>query len=118
MAVMVVLLPVPGQLTKLVQSAKQKMMKETDERVQVVSDSTFIASSLPLSSGSDAFLYSAMSSLRMIKLFGWEAKLHDRIAGKRTKELKWLRRGRYFEALLEFTKYNGESTLALARTDL
>jgi hypothetical protein len=45
-----------------------------------------------------------MNSLRMIKLFGWEKKLHERIDGKRKDELDLLKRYRYLEAFLDMAK--------------
>lgn len=34
----------------------------------------------------------AMNVLRMIKLFGWEPKINERVAEKRDDELRWIRR--------------------------
>lgn len=33
-----------------------------------------------------------MNVLRMIKLFGWEAKMNTRIEEKRETEIKWIRK--------------------------
>ncbi|KAJ6621777.1 hypothetical protein B0H10DRAFT_2015711 [Mycena sp. CBHHK59/15] len=35
--------------------------------------------------------------LRMVKLFGWEGKMSDRIAGKREEELAWIRKRRLLD---------------------
>ncbi|KAF8214920.1 P-loop containing nucleoside triphosphate hydrolase protein [Mycena galopus ATCC 62051] len=61
-ASMILLAPVPGYMAKLVQSIQKERMKRTDERVQSVSE--------------------AMNILRMVKLFGWEPKIHARIEDK------------------------------------
>ena len=37
-----------------------------------------------------SFIFAAVNVLRMIKLFGWERKVSDRIGGKRNTELRWL----------------------------
>ncbi|KAJ7283148.1 P-loop containing nucleoside triphosphate hydrolase protein [Mycena rebaudengoi] len=67
-----VLTPVPGYMAKLVQSVQKERIKRTDERVQSVSE--------------------AVNVLRMVKLFGWETKMKDRISAKRDEELIWLRK--------------------------
>lgn len=38
-----------------------------------------------------------MSVLRMIKLFGWEKKMADRIAVKREQELVWIKRRNFLD---------------------
>ncbi|KAJ7274255.1 P-loop containing nucleoside triphosphate hydrolase protein [Mycena rebaudengoi] len=73
----VLLTPLPGIMAKLVQSVQRERLKRTDERVQSVSE--------------------AVNVLRMVKLFGWETKMKDRIAGKRDDELIWIRRRRLLE---------------------
>jgi hypothetical protein len=37
-----------------------------------------------------SFIFTAVNVLRMIKLFGWERKISDRIGKKRNTELDWL----------------------------
>ncbi|KAJ7283151.1 hypothetical protein C8J57DRAFT_1498229 [Mycena rebaudengoi] len=68
-----VLTPLPGYMAKLVQSVQKERLKRTDERVQSVSE--------------------AVNVLRMVKLFGWETKMKDRISAKalhvRDEELIW-----------------------------
>ncbi|KAJ7469587.1 hypothetical protein FB451DRAFT_1368560 [Mycena latifolia] len=73
----VILAPVPGFMTKFVQSVQKERMKRTDERVQSVSE--------------------AVNALRMVKLFGWEGKMKDRIGDKRDAELIWLRKRRLLD---------------------
>ena len=36
------------------------------------------------------FVFTAVNVLRMIKLFGWERRVSERIQGKRNDELGWL----------------------------
>jgi hypothetical protein len=40
-----------------------------------------------------------MNVVRMIKLFGWEAKMENRIAEKREEELNWLWRRQVLELI-------------------
>ncbi|KAJ7283178.1 P-loop containing nucleoside triphosphate hydrolase protein [Mycena rebaudengoi] len=71
-----VLTPMPGYMAKLLQSVQKERLKRTDERVQSVSE--------------------AVNVLRMVKLFGWETKMNDRISAKalhlRDEELIWARK--------------------------
>ncbi|KAJ6555137.1 hypothetical protein DFH09DRAFT_573964 [Mycena vulgaris] len=73
----VALAPVPGFLAKFVQSVQKERLKRTDERVQSVSE--------------------AVNVLRMVKLFGWEGKMKERIEDKRDAELTWIRKRRFIE---------------------
>ncbi|KAJ7778321.1 hypothetical protein B0H16DRAFT_1711830 [Mycena metata] len=70
MGVMVALFPLPGYVAKLVQTVQQQRLKRTDSRVQAVTET--------------------MNVLRMIKLFGWERQMNERVAEKRDEELNWL----------------------------
>ncbi|KAJ7101009.1 hypothetical protein C8R43DRAFT_1141277 [Mycena crocata] len=70
MGVMVLLFPVPGYVAKQIQTVQQQRLKKTDSRVQVVTET--------------------MNVLRMIKLFGWERQMNERVAEKREEELNWL----------------------------
>ncbi|KAJ7680686.1 hypothetical protein DFH06DRAFT_1163946 [Mycena polygramma] len=74
MGVMVCLFPLPGWVSKLQQAAQKATLKQTDARVQTVSET--------------------MNVLRMIKMFGWEKQMDEKIAEKREEELKklWIRR--------------------------
>ncbi|KAK7058408.1 hypothetical protein VNI00_002042 [Paramarasmius palmivorus] len=79
LATILVTLPIPGFIAKFVQTVQNKRMKRTDARVQSVTET--------------------MNVLRMIKLFGWEAKMESRIADKREEELVWIKRKQYLELL-------------------
>ncbi|TFK30740.1 ATP-binding cassette transporter [Coprinopsis marcescibilis] len=70
LAVMVLLFPLPGYVAKLVQDVQVIRLKKTDARVETVSE--------------------AMNVLRMIKMFGWERKMDERIAEKRENELLFI----------------------------
>ncbi|KAK1229502.1 hypothetical protein PQX77_007425, partial [Marasmius sp. AFHP31] len=52
-------LPVPGFLANITQKIQRERMKKTDERIQLVTETTKV--------------------IRMVKLFGWEAKMSERI---------------------------------------
>lgn len=41
----------------------------------------------------------AMNVLRMVKLFGWERKMNDKIAGKREEELKYIKKRQMLDLL-------------------
>lgn len=45
---------------------------------------------LPLYCASRLTCFLAMNVLRMIKLFGWERKMTEKVAEKREEELRWL----------------------------
>ena len=45
---------------------------------------------LPLRCRRSSFIFTAVNILRMIKLFGWERRMSERIRGKRKDELGWL----------------------------
>ncbi|KZV72448.1 P-loop containing nucleoside triphosphate hydrolase protein [Peniophora sp. CONT] len=71
LAIMLLCFPIPGYITKFSQGIQRQVMRKTDARVQTVSE--------------------MMNVLRMVKLFGWEHKLADRVSSKRTDELQWIR---------------------------
>ncbi|KZT18101.1 hypothetical protein NEOLEDRAFT_1152799 [Neolentinus lepideus HHB14362 ss-1] len=70
LVVMISLAPVPGYIAKLLQTVQAERMKKTDARVETVTET--------------------MNVLRMIKLFGWEGKMSERLSDKREDELTWL----------------------------
>ncbi|TFK36798.1 hypothetical protein BDQ12DRAFT_699326 [Crucibulum laeve] len=70
LAVILLLFPAPGYVAKLIQGVQVERMKKTDGRVQTVTET--------------------MNVLRMIKLFGWERKMNEKIADKREEELTWI----------------------------
>ncbi|KAF9229723.1 P-loop containing nucleoside triphosphate hydrolase protein [Gyrodon lividus] len=69
LAVMICCFPLPGVVAKKIQSAQMGKMEKTDARVQTVTET--------------------MNVLRMVKLFGWEKKMGERISEKREVELRW-----------------------------
>ncbi|CAK5274929.1 unnamed protein product [Mycena citricolor] len=69
---LVALGPVPGYLMKLVSGTQKQRMAKMDERVQSVTE--------------------AVKALRMIKLFGWESRISQRINAQREAELGWVKR--------------------------
>ncbi|KAJ7069529.1 hypothetical protein C8F01DRAFT_1245729 [Mycena amicta] len=76
-ASIILLAPLPGYMAKLVQKVQKERLKRTDDRVSSVSE--------------------AMNVLRMVKLFGWESKMRDRILDKRDSELVWIRKRRLLD---------------------
>ncbi|KAF7290261.1 Multidrug resistance-associated ABC transporter protein [Mycena indigotica] len=78
-ASIVLLAPLPGYMGSLVGKVQKQRLKRTDERVSSVSE--------------------AVNVLRMIKLFGWEQKMEDRILEKRDLELSWIRKRQFIELI-------------------
>ncbi|OWT36272.1 ATP-binding cassette transporter [Cryptococcus neoformans] len=74
MLTMFITLPLPGLLTKLNAQFQQKRMLATDSRIDTITES--------------------INALRIIKMFGWEDRIKERVAAKREEELTliWRRR--------------------------
>ncbi|KAL4069345.1 P-loop containing nucleoside triphosphate hydrolase protein [Scleroderma citrinum] len=70
LAVMILLFPLPGMVASKLQSVQTVKMTTTDARVQLVTET--------------------MNVVRMVKLFGWEKKMDERIGKKREVELLWI----------------------------
>ncbi|KAH9939279.1 uncharacterized protein BXZ73DRAFT_99483 [Epithele typhae] len=79
LASIILLFPLPGYLAARLQKVSREKMKKTDARVQNVTET--------------------MGVLRMVKLFGWEPRVADRLADKREDELTWLRNFKILELL-------------------
>ncbi|KAK1228101.1 hypothetical protein PQX77_008872 [Marasmius sp. AFHP31] len=78
-------LPIPGVLASLVRKVQVNRMKETDARVQAVTE--------------------IMNVIRMIKMFGWEQKMNSRISDKREKELYWIWKLRMLNMATSIAKF-------------
>ncbi|KAE9391369.1 P-loop containing nucleoside triphosphate hydrolase protein [Gymnopus androsaceus JB14] len=72
LAAIVILFPVSGLITKLEQNRQKIKMKKTDARIQMVTET--------------------MSVLRMVKFFGWELMMNERIKNTREEELSYIRK--------------------------
>ena len=110
----VVSLPLPGYLAKLSSNVQTERMKrvriyplspilplirtQTDDRVQTVTESESI---IKVRNTLFNALYSAMSVIRMTKLFGWENKVNEQIYNKRAAELKLLKKRRLLNFLTD-----------------
>ncbi|KAK0458994.1 uncharacterized protein EV420DRAFT_1541764 [Desarmillaria tabescens] len=79
LAVIILMFPAPGFLAKLTQDVQAATLKKTDARVQAVTE--------------------IVNVLRMVKLFGWERKMNERISSKREEELVWIRRRQLLDLL-------------------
>ncbi|KIK62964.1 hypothetical protein GYMLUDRAFT_259735 [Collybiopsis luxurians FD-317 M1] len=77
LAIIIILFPIPGFFTKLMQSSQKNKMKKTDARIQMVTET--------------------MNVLRMVKFFGWERMMNDRIKDAREEELTYIRKLRLLE---------------------
>ncbi|KDR83052.1 hypothetical protein GALMADRAFT_57306 [Galerina marginata CBS 339.88] len=75
----VALSPVAGFVAKRVQDMQRTKMKKTDARVQSITE--------------------AIGVIRMIKLFGWEIKMSNKIGEKRKEELRWIWKLKMFQLL-------------------
>ncbi|KAM5536848.1 hypothetical protein V8D89_009566 [Ganoderma adspersum] len=79
------LLPVPGYLSKLVQSYQTEKMNRTDSRVQLINE--------------------ILNVIRMIKLFGWERRVAGQVEERREAELKLIRKTKYIELVNNLTNH-------------
>ncbi|PBK89813.1 ATP-binding cassette transporter [Armillaria gallica] len=79
LAIIILMLPAPGFLAKLTQDVQAATLEKTDGRVQAITE--------------------IVNVLRMVKLFGWERKMEERIAKKRDEELVWIRRKQLLDLL-------------------
>ncbi|KAK8861564.1 hypothetical protein IAR55_002386 [Kwoniella newhampshirensis] len=77
MIVMAATLPAPGLLTKMSADVQRKRMSATDSRVDTITE--------------------AIGALRIIKMFGWENRIKQRVAAKREDELDLLWKRRLLE---------------------
>ncbi|KAG7091561.1 hypothetical protein E1B28_010588 [Marasmius oreades] len=82
---MLILLPVLLILANITHRIQKEKMKKTDERVQLVSETTKV--------------------IRMVKLFGWETKMSEAIAEKREEELKWIRKLMLLQAMTRVANF-------------
>jgi hypothetical protein len=89
MGAMLLLAPLPGALVRRFQRLQRRVMRRTDARVQVVTESMCLLCSTFFLRLADAILRarSVLSALRMIKLFGWERKIDGVLMAKRAEEL-------------------------------
>ncbi|KAF9233710.1 hypothetical protein BU15DRAFT_90237 [Melanogaster broomeanus] len=71
LVVMLVTFPIPGMIAKKIQGIKREEMKKVNH-------------------GTTDVVSTAMNVLRMIKLFGWEPQMEQRIHEKREEELGWI----------------------------
>ncbi|EMD41558.1 hypothetical protein CERSUDRAFT_128415 [Gelatoporia subvermispora B] len=85
MAVMISLFPVPGLFARFIQTVQSEKMSQTDSRVQVVSD--------------------VLRVIRMIKLFGWELLINEKVATERENELKYVKKYKLLEVLNNCINY-------------
>ncbi|KAH8072268.1 hypothetical protein BXZ70DRAFT_964229 [Cristinia sonorae] len=85
LAATIVCFPLPGYMGKLMAHTQKMKMEKTDERVQSVTET--------------------MAIIRMIKLFGWERKMAERISKKRQEELFYLRRQNILGLLIGMTGF-------------
>ncbi|KAJ4491368.1 P-loop containing nucleoside triphosphate hydrolase protein [Lentinula edodes] len=91
-----VMVPITGTATKSLHSVQKEKMKKTDARVQIFTD--------------------VVNVLRMVKLFGWEEKMSEKIAEKRAVELKASRKARLIELLLIIIRLDALYIVVLTQT--
>ncbi|KZT69185.1 hypothetical protein DAEQUDRAFT_727082 [Daedalea quercina L-15889] len=85
MALMGVLLPIPGYIASFIHGLQEKKMAKTDARVQTVTE--------------------FLGVVRMIKLFGWEPRVAGQVAEKREDELGLIRRLRMRVFLMDYMNH-------------
>ncbi|KZS96534.1 P-loop containing nucleoside triphosphate hydrolase protein [Sistotremastrum niveocremeum HHB9708] len=79
MGVMIICLPLPGYIGKMMMKYQRVKMKKSDGRLSAVTQ--------------------MMNVLRMIKLFAWENKVEKQLAEKREEELKYILWGEMLDLL-------------------
>ncbi|KAI0725238.1 hypothetical protein C8Q72DRAFT_853404 [Fomitopsis betulina] len=79
LASIVVLLPLPGQIARMIRKVQMAKMKKTDARVQTATET--------------------MSVIRMIKLFGWEPKVAAQLCEKREEELELVKKNKLLDLI-------------------
>ncbi|KAL1726027.1 P-loop containing nucleoside triphosphate hydrolase protein [Schizophyllum commune] len=85
LGVIILSLPLPGLSARLIQTFDKERLKRTDARVQSITE--------------------VLGVVRMLKLFGWERKMKDKISQQRDDELKYLLRRRIVEKSSEVIVY-------------
>ncbi|KAF8310655.1 ATP-binding cassette transporter [Clavulina sp. PMI_390] len=79
MALMLAGFLIPGRIAALVHNVQTRKMKKTDERIQSVTET--------------------INLLRLVKMFGWERRVEDKLRDRREAELSWLEKY-YFYVLM------------------
>lgn len=74
-------LPLPGMLAKLLNSAQGDLMKQTDARVQAVTE--------------------ALTTLRLVKMFAWESKVKQQLAEKRDAEIRAIKKTKILNIIIQ-----------------
>ncbi|KAJ7578610.1 P-loop containing nucleoside triphosphate hydrolase protein [Mycena floridula] len=85
LAVMILMLPIPGLISSAIRKAKKTQLLKTDARVQTVTET--------------------LNVLRMVKMFGWERKLEAKLQEKREEELVYVVRGRVLDMMNQSVKH-------------
>ena len=122
LGVMMLFFPIPGYISKLIQTAQISRMKKVNLFDQLLLNViSFHSSTRPtlgfrplqkVSHKNDNDWYprltwrnSAMNVIRMVKLFGWEPRMQNQIAEKREEELSLIRRRQLLDILNGSVKY-------------
>ncbi|KAF8917347.1 P-loop containing nucleoside triphosphate hydrolase protein [Mucidula mucida] len=71
LAILIVMLPIPGRIAKRTHTVQENRLKRADARIQSVTE--------------------VMNVLRMVKLFGWETRMDERITSRREIEMIWIK---------------------------
>ncbi|CCM00579.1 uncharacterized protein FIBRA_02614 [Fibroporia radiculosa] len=85
MMVMAAMVPLPGWIASLLQNLQVKKMEKTDARVQSVTE--------------------ILNVIRMIKMFGWEGRMQDRLAHRRDEELTYMRKYKLLDFLIGYINH-------------
>ncbi|KAI0803028.1 hypothetical protein BC629DRAFT_1491319 [Irpex lacteus] len=79
MSVIIISLPIPTRMASLIRAANVEKMKRTDGRVQLVTE--------------------IFNVIRMIKLFAWEPRMHEKLKEKREEELARQKKVKFLDLL-------------------
>ena len=116
---MVALFPVPAWSAKLMNGVQKKKMEAVSPRwysILIYIDhfhrlmlaykaSPRVCTGFSMGDAMLTLAVLVMNVLRMIKLFGWEKKMGDKIANKREEELLWIKRRNFLDLLNQVIKY-------------
>ena len=117
---MIAMFPVPAWIAKLLSGVQKKKMKAVGfahakclplvltilfRPMPASKTSLKVSFHSSLNNTRLTLAAAVMSVLRMIKLFGWEARVRDEVAKKREEELKYIWKRKILGLLNNITKY-------------
>lgn len=103
LAIILLSFPIPGLVGKLVHGVQTNLLQMTDSRVSKVVEGIIIFE--VLFQMIDHYRKLALNMIRMIKLFGWQKKMGEKVQETRDEELKLLWRREFLGLSNNIIKY-------------